>query len=140
MSSVEAGDDSSWSIFPLTDNLSSSYVDPNNLLTLENVYHNKFPIGMENFKSKNLLIKKPHGQHESKSNKVVSRWKMAVLKAKMMNDPWIDYHIEKYSAERVIRHRYNAIKKKWIQDECIVKMEEKPFANGAMRACYRLYV
>ncbi len=36
------------------------------------------------------------------------------------------------------RHRYNAVQKAWVRDEIKVKMEDKPFAHGAMRECFRL--
>lgn len=154
---VEHGDDNdSWSLFPiLTDNLSSSYIDKEKLINFGNDENAK-PIGMSNFRSKSSNSEKRYNNNRyiknitnsvnnnsgcnknENSHKVITRWKLAVLKAKLINDPWVEFHIEKFQAERVIRHRYNAIKKKWIQDECIVKMEDKQFANGAMRACFRL--
>ena len=66
------------------------------------------------------------------------RWKNAALKIKLLKDPWSEFKIENYPVENVIRHRYNPIKKKWNKDECLVKMENKQFANGAMRSCFRL--
>lgn len=147
MACVEIADEALWPIFSLTDDLTNSYVDPNNLIAANETH--SFPIGMSNFRSKNSssaiairrqsVMKTNYNNIDNTRNRIVSRWKIAVLKAKMLHDPWIEFHIENYSAERVIRHRYNAIKKKWMQDECIVKMENQQFANGAMRACYRLY-
>ena len=88
-------DESSWSIFPLTDDLSSSYVDPSSLISTD-TSKNEFPVGMANFRSKNRnglnYIRKSsiinNGKDNSR-NRVVSRWKMAVLKAKMLHDPWV---------------------------------------------------
>eukprot|EP00914_Ancora_sagittata_P024081 GHVO01047919.1.p1 GENE.GHVO01047919.1~~GHVO01047919.1.p1 ORF type:complete len:716 (-),score=143.89 GHVO01047919.1:798-2945(-) len=67
-----------------------------------------------------------------------SYWQRAYRKIRQMKDPWIDHHIEKCPRETAIRHRYNALKKKWSKDEVEIKMEDKPFDRGAMRACYRL--
>jgi len=41
-------------------------------------------------------------------------------------------------AERVVRHMYDPTTSTWSTDETIVKMEKKPFTNGAMRYCYRM--
>lgn len=136
--------DDSWSIFPLTDNLSSSYIDPSQLIYDEQKSQsNSKPIGMSNFRStkSTLANKKKYVSSTGSSlvhHKVVNRWKTAVLKSKLLIDPWAEFHIDQYPAETVTRHRYNAIKKKWIQDECVVKLEKQQFANGAMRACFRL--
>ena len=34
--------------------------------------------------------------------------------------------------------RYNPLSQEWAKDECVLKMEETPFAHGAMRECYRM--
>jgi hypothetical protein len=136
----------SCSIFSLTENLSNSYVDTSKLLSF-------FPpessreIGMSNFKSKRkhtpTILINPIAHKNSLQNTVVtnnarSRWRQAALKAKLLCDPWVEFKLESYPAENAIRHRYNAIKKEWIKDECKVKMENTQFAKGAMRACFRL--
>ena len=36
------------------------------------------------------------------------------------------------------RYRYNAVHKTWLKDEIKIKMEDEPFAHGAMRECFRL--
>ena len=66
------------------------------------------------------------------------RWRNAMRQIKLIEDPWAKFNIENYQEEIVIRHRYSPVKNQWIQDENIVKMEPQQFANGAMRACYRL--
>lgn len=66
------------------------------------------------------------------------RWMRALRKAKKAEDPWAEFHIDEYETEVCIRHRYNALKKVWIRDNVLVKMEPKPFTRGAMRQCYRL--
>ena len=151
--------DENWSIFPLTENLSSSYVDPCTLIA--NVCENKYPIGMQNFRSKvsfqgvnsKLINSLPNSgrshlpAHPFLANYNISRstaslarlrWLDAASKVRLICDPWTDFKIDSYPTENVIRHRYNAIKKQWIKDECVVKMEPDKFANGAMRACFRL--
>ncbi|CAF0909096.1 unnamed protein product [Brachionus calyciflorus] len=116
-------------IFPLTENLSSSFVDTSKLLTYVAQSH---PIGMSNFRTKKQI------RVENTPNLAKYRWQMAAHKLKKLKDPWAEFHIDDYPCETVIRHRYNAIKKDWIKDECKVKIENKQFANGAMRACFRL--
>jgi hypothetical protein len=66
------------------------------------------------------------------------RWRSAALRVKQLGDPWTEFQIDAYPAEHCIRHRYNAIKKEWVQDECVVKIEPKQFACGAMRGCFRM--
>ncbi|XP_047143201.1 eukaryotic elongation factor 2 kinase isoform X1 [Hydra vulgaris] len=66
-------------------------------------------------------------------------WIDAIKKAKKVKDPWAEFNIaELYPTERVQRYRYQASKKKWIQDIIFVKMETEPFAKGAMRKCFRM--
>lgn len=88
---------------------------------------------MANFKStfKKKLITKPKKTPRE-------RWHEASLKIKLMKDPWARFEIDKYPVEEVIRHRYDPVKKQWKKDTCSVKMEKNQFANGAMRACFRL--
>lgn len=51
-------------------------------------------------------------------------WQSALKKAKSLPDPWEEFHIDdSYPTEIAIRHRYNALKKNWVQDEVRVKME-----------------
>lgn len=127
-----------WSIFGLADNLGSSYVDPSKLLLSYVPQEN--PVGMAGFRSKfNLHNKISYtGSAESRSVYVRNLWRTAAKKVLKLKDPWSEFHIEKIPAEKAIRHRYNSIKKAWIKDECTVKIEASQFANGAMRACFRL--
>ena len=57
-------EDEDWSIFSLTDNVTSSYVDPNNLISLMED-DNKHPIGMANFRSKSSSYNKTVSISES---------------------------------------------------------------------------
>lgn len=78
--------------------------------------------------------KKPHPKlHHHLS------WQNALKKAKSLPDPWEKFHIDdSCPTEVAIRHRYNALKKNWVQDKVRVKMESLPFDQGAMRECFRL--
>ena len=62
----------------------------------------------------------------------------AAAKLKLIKDPWDKFEIDKYPVENVVRHRYNPLKKSWKSDDCVVRMESKQFANGAMRSCFRM--
>lgn len=118
-------------IFSLTENLGSSYVDSESILKNELI--GQRPIGMDNFRTfnkKKSIFMKPKTPRE--------RWRSAMHKIKLIKDPWAKFHIEKYRVENVVRHRYDPVKKIWKKDSCVVKMEDKQFANGAMRACFRL--
>lgn len=130
--------DDSWSLYSLTDNLSSSptNIDANSLLC--NRSEHVFPIGMGNFRCKKPKLRLNVSEGDTPSINAKGLWKLAVKKAKLLRDPWSEFHIETYPEEVAVRHRYNAIKKKWVTDECVVKVETKPFAHGAMRSCFRL--
>ena len=135
--------DSEEDIFALTDGLTSSYVDTNNLIAEH--CENKFPVGMDNFRpaKQNPLYTNPafntkYGASLTPQRLARLRWKSAAMKVKILKDPWADFKKDLYPTEHCVRHRYNAIKKKWIQDDCVVKIEPNQFANGAMRACFRL--
>lgn len=65
-------------------------------------------------------------------------WKNAVRKALALGDPWEKFHLNSYKTERARRHRYNAMRQTWTQDEVVVKMEKEPFNHGAMRECFRM--
>ncbi|KAG1662695.1 Eukaryotic elongation factor 2 kinase [Nymphon striatum] len=66
------------------------------------------------------------------------QWKQAIMKAKLIEDPWTNFHIDEYETETATRYRYNALRKSWVKDEVYVKREKKPFNHGAMRECFRL--
>jgi elongation factor 2 kinase len=80
----------------------------------------------------------PTSPVRSMSPKVRGNWMRLLRKARSLDDPWAKFHINDLPVERVIRHRYNALKKKWVEDEVSVKMETQAFNHGAMRTCYRL--
>ena len=149
---------SSWSMFSLTENLTNSYVDPSKLISYMCEEREGREVGMHNFRSKQPLksaqsapppavdfkrkfsmspTSSPQHQQQTPSPALM-RWRSAANRVKHIHDPWHEFQLDAYEAETCVRHRYNAIKKKWLQDECTVKMEREQFANGAMRACYRL--
>jgi elongation factor 2 kinase len=53
-------------------------------------------------------------------------------------EPWAKYNIPSIPAERIVRHLYDPVTRKWSTDETIVKIEKEPFTHGAMRFCYRM--
>ena len=50
----------------------------------------------------------------------------------------LDFEIDQYPEETVIRHEFHPIKRTWHTSEITIKMESKPFAHGSMRECFRL--
>ena len=52
-------------------------------------------------------------------------WLRAIKKARNMEDPWEEFHLDEYPTETCIRHRYSALKKAWVTDHMRVKMETK---------------
>lgn len=66
------------------------------------------------------------------------RWIRALRLLKERGDPWEKFHLEEMKSEKGRRHRYSPISQTWVVDDCVVKMDRKPFANGAMRECFRM--
>lgn len=58
-------------------------------------------------------------------NKAQRNWINAIRKARHMDDPWEQFHLDDYKVETCLRHRYNALRKAWLTDEVRVKMEKK---------------
>jgi len=58
-------------------------------------------------------------------NRAQRNWLNAIRKARHMDDPWEQFHLDDYPVESCFRHRYNALKKAWLTDEVRVKMEKK---------------
>ena len=56
-------------------------------------------------------------------------WLRAFKKIRHLKDPWAKFKIGDLPSERVTRHRYNALKKKWVTDEVHVKMEKEVRMN-----------
>ncbi|KAH9284714.1 Eukaryotic elongation factor 2 kinase [Echinococcus granulosus] len=68
-------------------------------------------------------------------------WQSALQKVRTRAaklDPWSDFDLKSTPTIAAVRHRYSALKKKWIKDNILVKLEEKAFNRGAMRECFRL--
>ncbi len=51
-------------------------------------------------------------------------WLSAIRKAKEMQDPWALEKIESAKVENCTRHRYNALKQTWFQDEVRIKIQK----------------
>lgn len=58
-------------------------------------------------------------------NRAQRNWINAIRKARHMDDPWEQFHLDDYPVEKCYRHRYNALRKAWLTDEVRVKMEKK---------------
>ncbi|KAL5109350.1 Eukaryotic elongation factor 2 kinase [Taenia crassiceps] len=68
-------------------------------------------------------------------------WQSALQKVRTRAaklDLWSDFDLKSTPTIAAVRHRYSALKKKWIKDSILVKLEEKAFNRGAMRECFRL--
>ncbi|VEL36342.1 unnamed protein product, partial [Protopolystoma xenopodis] len=73
--------------------------------------------------------------HESHGYKL---WKYAFKRLRSVDlDPWNDFTLGLPEIP-AIRHRYSAIKKKWLHDNIKVKLEARSFDHGAMRECFRM--
>uniref|UniRef100_A0A0N5CDQ5 Eukaryotic elongation factor 2 kinase n=1 Tax=Strongyloides papillosus TaxID=174720 RepID=A0A0N5CDQ5_STREA len=89
---------------------------------------------------KSVKFSLENDNNSRKKQKYKELWKRVARKALdlSLKDPWGKYNIHLRPTKKALRYRYNAMKKEWKKDEVFVKMEDKPFANGAMRECYRL--
>jgi hypothetical protein len=140
----------SYHLASIIEDYSDLVVDATKLVQDESPNPDIFPIGMNNFRSKkfkqsetkpikiNINNNKSISNVENQPSPARLRWKLALKKLSKIEDPWAKFKIENYQEEIVIRHRYLPVRNEWKKDENIVKMETKQFANGAMRACYRL--
>ncbi|XP_059487389.1 eukaryotic elongation factor 2 kinase-like [Neocloeon triangulifer] len=82
--------------------------------------------------------KKEKDNAEQRRLKRVRTWRRAIMKARCKGDPWEKFHLDEYPTEKARRYRYNALRKTWVIDDCLVKMELEPFNHGAMRECFRM--
>ena len=72
----------------------------------------------------NQINKEEKKNHRPKRLHHHLSWQNALKKAQSLPDPWEKFHIDdSCPTEVAIRHRYNALKKNWVQDEVRVKME-----------------
>ena len=74
-------------------------------------------------------------QHFARQDSGVSlsprdRWRRAVRLIKTLSDPWNDFSISRLPTETAVRHRYNAVKKKWVVDNIFIKMEAEASENN----------
>jgi len=54
------------------------------------------------------------------------------------DDPWHSMDVHSLATELAKRWDYNSSTRKWELSEVMVKVEREPFAEGAMRECYRM--
>uniref|UniRef100_A0A0K0FVJ4 Eukaryotic elongation factor 2 kinase (inferred by orthology to a human protein) n=1 Tax=Strongyloides venezuelensis TaxID=75913 RepID=A0A0K0FVJ4_STRVS len=75
-----------------------------------------------------------------KRQRYVKLWKTIARKAVdlSLKDPWAKYKIENAKTQKCVRYMYNALTKTWKRDEVYVKKQDKSFARGAMRECFRV--
>lgn len=71
-------------------------------------------------------------------NRATKNWLKALHLTRERGDPWEKFHLDELPAEKAVRHRYNALLKKWTTEDVMVKMDRESFAAGAMRECFRL--
>ena len=64
----------------------------------------------------------------SEISKAKQNWLKALRKIRSLKDPWEEYFKTDLPVERVKRHRYNALKKQWTEDEIYVKMQTEVFS------------
>lgn len=70
--------------------------------------------------------------------RATKNWMKALHLTRGRADPWQKFHLDELPAEKAIRHKYNALTKSWSKEQVTVKLDKEPFAEGAMRECYRL--
>lgn len=85
-----------------------------------------------------IVSKKKKDHQISKEGLARMRWRNAILKARNLGDPWKKFHLDTYKTEKAKRHRFNALRQRWVVDDVVIKMEDRPFSNGAMRECFRV--
>lgn len=78
------------------------------------------------------------GQPTEASLRAKRNWRLALKGLSTREDPWSKLNWNSYPEERALRHRYNALTKKWKQDNVVVKIETESFGKGAMRECFRM--
>ena len=86
--------------------------------------------------AKKAKVSKPKSALTSKHR----RWSKALNRVQSRGtvDPWESFHLVDIPVERAVRHVYNALSKTWRKDDVYIKLQNEPFANGAMRVCFRM--
>ncbi|TPP58191.1 Eukaryotic elongation factor 2 kinase [Fasciola gigantica] len=73
----------------------------------------------------------------TRRNYIISLWRSAYKRVLNRVDPWEKFKLDQLPVEIAQRYRYNAVKKKWIEDTVQIRIEERSFSRGAMRECFR---
>ncbi|EOD19756.1 hypothetical protein EMIHUDRAFT_242590, partial [Emiliania huxleyi CCMP1516] len=80
--------------------------------------------------------------HLTRQNVAKERWRTLLQPALRMalpaDDPWHSMDVHSLATELAKRWDYNSSTRKWELSEVMVKLEREPFAEGAMRECYRM--
>jgi len=63
---------------------------------------------------------------------------MRLVTARGKVDPWEKFNLNELPVETAVRHLYDPLTKTWSHKEVFVRIDEKPFDQGAMRECYRM--
>ena len=99
-------------------------------------------IGLASQASRHDAVDALETAEDAAKAKAKNRWqrmlKPAILAGKSTQDPWREFEVHKRKTELCVRHDYDAKHDKWHTSETLVKMEDAPFAHGAMRECYRM--
>lgn len=89
----------------------------------------------------NLLLEAGHAKPEADGCRARARWQASLKPAIALgrqDDPWIEHQVHKCATELAVRYDYDPSSDQWLRSTTFVKMEKSPFANGAMRECYRM--
>ncbi|CEF70239.1 Eukaryotic elongation factor 2 kinase [Strongyloides ratti] len=107
-------------------------ITKNDIQNLENA-----PI---NLMTKDNAQKQLNVLDNEKKEKYKKLWKTISRKALdlSLKDPWGEFKIENEKTQKCIRYMYNAVHKVWKKDEVYVKKQDKSFARGGMRECFRV--
>ena len=98
-------------------------------------------IGLASQASRHDAVDALETAEDAAKAKAKNRWqrmlKPAILAGKSTQDPWREFEVHKRKTELCVRHDYDAKHDKWHTSDA-GKMEDAPFAHGAMRECYRM--
>ena len=75
-----------------------------------------------------------------KKSRGTGNWMKAIelVNCRGQVDPWEKFHLNELPVEKATRHRYDALAKRWFEDQVYVRLDSVPFDQGAMRECFRM--
>ena len=86
-------------------------------------------------------VQPPGGDVAARALRVRQLWRAAARHALEQSRSYEAAHVylsPDAAAERCLRHSYDAVADAWSTTETLCRLETEPFAEGAMRRCYRL--